>query len=201
MRKKLITAIIALSLVLSCMVGVTVAWLYVKTDDVVNTFTPSDITLKLAETTGNSYPMVPGVDIAKDPKVTVKADFAAYVFVKIVENGTVTVTENNVSTTYTFDDFLSYALADGWTVLEGTHDTNDSNSGNETVVIYRTQAAATAEVTYSVLAGDKVTTNTSVTKQMMNAYTDGSIKLTFTAYAIQQTGFADAEAAWEELNK
>lgn len=200
MRKKLITAIIALSLVLSCMVGITVAWLFVETDEVTNVFTPSDITLKLDETK-NKFQMVPGVDIAKDPKVTVKADFDAYVFVKIVENGTVTVTENNVSTTYTFDDFLSYALADGWTVLEGTYDTNDSNSGNETVVIYRTQAATTAEVTYSVLAGDKVTTNTSVTKQMMNAYTDGSIKLTFTAYAIQQTGFADAEAAWEELNK
>ena len=200
MRKKLITAIIALSLVLSCMVGITVAWLFVETDEVTNVFTPSDITLKLDETE-NKFQMVPGVDIAKDPKVTVKADFAAYVFVKIVENGAVTVTENNVSTTYTFDDFLSYALADGWTVLEGRYDTNDSNSGNETVVIYRTQAATTAEVTYSVLAGDKVTTNTSVTKQMMNAYTDGSIKLTFTAYAIQQTGFADAEAAWEELNK
>ena len=196
MRKKLITAIIALSLVLSCMVGVTVAWLSVKTNTVTNTFSPSDITLELDETT-TEYQMVPGVDIAKDPTVTVGGDVDAYVFVKIVESGSVTVDQ----TVYTFDDFLSYVIADGWTVLEGTDDANDTTNGNETVVICRKVAITDTNKTFSILANNKVTTNTSVTKQMMNAYKDGSIKLTFTAYAIQQAGFDTPAAAWAEASK
>lgn len=185
MRKKLITAIIALSLVLSCMVGVTVAWLYVETPSVTNTFSPSDITLKLDETT-TKYQMVPGVDIAKDPKVTVKADFEAYVFVKIVENGTVKVDD----VTYDFDSFIEYTTAEGWTL----HTTTTDENGNDTVVIYREITAG--EYNFEVLANNKVTTKIGVTKQMMNAYKDDSLKLIFTAYAVQKAGMTSIADAW-----
>lgn len=190
---KVLVAVLSVILVMSLTVAGTLAYLQVKTEPVVNTFAPSNIDLVLVETT-NTYKMVPGVDIAKDPKVTVSGDVDAYVFVKIEEAGSVTVD----NATYTLDDFLAYAIADGWTVHEGQDDTNDANNGNETVVIYREVTASATSQTFSVLANDKVTTNDGVTKQMMNAYTDDSIKLTFTAYAIQKEGFATSAAAWDE---
>ncbi len=189
--KKLITV---LSMILVMLIGVagTLSYLQVATQPVQNTFAPSNIGLKLEETE-RTYKMIPGVDMPKDPKVTVSGDVDAYVFVKIDEAGSVTVSE----TEYTLDDFLTYAIAAGWTVHTGTVDTNDSSSGNETVVIYREVKVLDTTKTFSVLAEDKVSTNAGVTKEMMNAYTDGSIKLTFTAYAIQKAGFEGKIAeAW-----
>lgn len=195
-RSTLKKMIAALSVVLVMLIGVagTLAYLQMQTESVVNTFAPSNIDLDLYETKdgsqvkANTYKMVPGVAMEKDPTVTVSGDVDAYVFVEIVETGSVTVD----GTTYTFDDFLTYAIATGWTVH-----TEESNAGNETVVVYREVKVADTTKTFSVLAGDEVTTNTSVTKQMMNAYTDGSIKLTFTAYAIQKAGFEGKIAeAW-----
>ena len=196
--KKLITV---LSVILVMLVGVagTLSYLQVQKGPVVNTFAPSNNDLTLEETTGSTYKMVPGVAMDKNPTVTVSGDVDAYVFVKIDEAGSVTVS----GTEYTLDDFLTYAIAAGWTVHTGTVDTNDSASGNETVVIYREVKVADTTKTFSVLAENKVSTNAGVTKQMMNAYTDGSIKLTFTAYAIQKAGFegkiAEAWAAAQGL--
>lgn len=188
---KVLVAALSVVLVVCLSVAGTLAYLQVKTSEVVNTFAPSNIDLKLEETTGSTYKMVPGVAMDKNPTVTVSGDVDAYVFVKIDEAGSVTVS----GTEYTLDDFLTYAIAAGWTILEEKPDSN----GNETIVIYRDVAANATEKTFSVLEGDKVTTNAGVTKQMMNAYTDGSIKLTFTAYAIQKAGFADNLAgAWAE---
>lgn len=200
-RSTLKKLIAVLSVILVMLVGVagTLSYLQVQKGPVVNTFAPSNIDLTLEETTGSTYKMVPGVAMDKNPTVTVSGDVDAYVFVKIDEAGSVTVS----GTEYTLDDFLTYAIAAGWTVHTGTVDTNDSASGNETVVIYREVKVADTTKTFSVLADNKVSTNAGVTKQMMNAYTDGSIKLTFTAYAIQKAGFegkiAEAWAAAQGL--
>ena len=86
---KAFAAVLALVLVLGCALGGTVAWLVAKSDPVVNTFTYGDININLEETTGSSYKIIPGVDIAKDPKVTVKANSeACWLFVKVEETGT-----------------------------------------------------------------------------------------------------------------
>ena len=66
------SALLALVLVIGCVAGGTVAWLVAKTDPVVNTFTYGNINIALAETTGEDYKIIPGKDISKDPKVTVK---------------------------------------------------------------------------------------------------------------------------------
>lgn len=193
---KALVAVLGVVMIVCATIAGTLAYLKVTTDPVVNTFAPSNIGLTLTETT-TTYKMVPGVEIAKDPKVTVSGDVDAYVFVKIVENGKVTVN----GTEYCLDDFLSYAIADGWTVLSGTVDVNDATNGNEEIVIYREVGANDTVKSFSVLAGDKVTTNSGVTKEMMDAYKDGSIKLTFTAYAIQKDGFDTPAAAWAEASK
>ena len=194
-RSTLKKLIAVLSMILVMLIGVagTLSYLQVATQPVQNTFAPSNIGLKLEETE-RTYDMVPGVDMLKDPTVTVSGDVDAYVFVKVAET--------NPTGTYTFDEFLSYAIAEGWTLLTDVEGLDDSLTtdvkidtvANGTYVIYREVKVADEAKTFSVLDGNKVTTNTGVTKQMMDALCndDGTVKegvtvptLTFTAYAIQ----------------
>lgn len=101
---RLFVLMLALVLVLGCAVGGTVAWLVAKTDPVVNTFTYGDINITLTETTGEDYKIIPGVDIGKDPKVTVKAGSeACWLFVKVEEEGTFVANK------------VTYSVDDGWT--------------------------------------------------------------------------------------
>ena len=153
----------AVVLLLGCVTGGTLAWLTSTTGEVVNTFTTSDITIGLAETKGNSFKMIPGYTIEKDPKVTVEAGSeACWLFVK-VEKST------------NFDTFMEYEMADGWTQLQGV-----------TGVYYRKVLTADIGTTYSVLKGDQVTVKSDVTKAMMKGLTDTTHPtLTFQAAAVQ----------------
>lgn len=163
MKKKTLALFLALALVLVGIIGGTMAWLTDTTDEVVNTFTDSDIDITLAETTGEDYKMVPGYTISKDPKVTVETGSEkCYLFVKLEESTN-------------FDDFLTYEIADGWTALDGVDN-----------VYYRTVDTADMGTAYSVLKDDQVTVKGEVTKEMMNALTDATYPtLTVTAYASQ----------------
>ena len=107
MKKKVWLSVAAIALVLCCAIGGTLAWLSAKTDPVKNTFTVGDINIDLTETTGETYKMVPGNTLGKDPKVTVKAGSeACWLFVKVDKSAN-------------FDTFMTYAIADGWTALSG----------------------------------------------------------------------------------
>ena len=178
MKKKAIIAITAVVLVLCCAVAGTIAWLTDVTDPVTNTFTYGDINIELAETTGETYKMVPGNTIAKDPKVTVKANSeACWLFVK-VEKST------------NFDDFMTYSMASGWTALDG-----------QTGVYYREVAASTTDTAFDVLAGNTVTVKDTVTKAMFKALTDVTRPtLKFTAYAVQKDNVATAVDAWAKVS-
>ena len=84
--KKLVIAIVALSVILCCAIGGTLAYLWDKTTTVTNTFTYGDINITLAETT-SEYKMIPGKTIAKDPYITVDSDSeACYLFLKVEES-------------------------------------------------------------------------------------------------------------------
>ena len=67
MKKKGLAMVLALVLLAVCAVSGTLAWLTAKSDTVVNTFTTSDIKVELTET-NETYKMVPGYDIHKDPR-------------------------------------------------------------------------------------------------------------------------------------
>ena len=192
-NKKVIATILAVVLVMGSIVGGTLAWLVAESEEVVNTFTYGDVNIDLDETdTGdgdddpntNEYEMMPGQDIAKDPKVTVKEGSEAnWLFVKLEKS------EN-------FDEFLTYTMADGWNQLY-------DDQGNEVEgVYYRYQAeiaddgdaATVGDVTYSVLKDDQVTVLETVTKEQLNALDAGDEKdnyptLTVSAYAVQYVGF------------
>ena len=203
--KKVLAMMLAVVLIVTATVAGTVAWLTDKTDSVVNTFTESDVDISLSETTGNSYKMVPGATIDKDPVATVVAGSeACYLFVEISETGGYTVGE----TTYTFDDFMTYAIAAGWNLLGGTPGAAIDTAEEDAYVIYRTVSASDADQPFDVLAGtvdsgkmvNQITVKDTVTKAMMDGLTsDNYPKLTFTAYAIQQEGFATAALAWDEV--
>lgn len=188
---KLVVAMLAVTLLIGCAIGGTVAWLTAKTEAVVNTFTYGDINITLAETTGRSYKIIPGVDITKDPKVTVKANSeACWLFVKIKEENWPTLTETDRTIKK-----VSYDIATDWKPLEG-----------QAGVYYREVDATTANagVSYYILKGDMtypngvVTVSENLTKNEVNSITTQP-KLTFTAYAVQKDGIADAAAAWAKV--
>lgn len=177
--------LLALVLVFGCAVGGTFAWLTAKTDPVVNTFTYGDINIDLAETTGTGYKIVPGMNISKDPKVTAKAGSeACWLFVKVEEENWPTFKEADNSTAK-----IAYEIASGWTALEGV-------SG----VYYREVDAAAADTSFEVIKGNLITVSENLTKAEVNTVVTVQPKLTFTAYAVQKDGVADAADAWAKVS-
>lgn len=178
MKKKTLISIIAVALVICVSIGGVLAYLTATTDQVVNTFTVGNINLDLTETTGNSYKMVPGQTITKDPKVTVKAKSeASYVFVKVTKSAN-------------FDNYMEYTMADGWTALTG-----------EDGVYYREVSETTADTDFAVIKDNTVTVKGTVTKEMMDALsTETYPTLTFKAAAVQKAGIDDAASAWAKVS-
>lgn len=175
MKKKAWVSLVAVVLVLCCAVGGTLAWLTAQSNNVVNTFTPSNISIGLEETTGKDYKMIPGWTIDKNPKAWVKdGSEECYLFVKLVW-------ANN-----TFDtnkSYVSYTPADGWTALDG-----------EDGVYYREVNKAGmskdkgATNSFPILLNNKVTVSGDITSAMMTDFENGTATkptLTITAYASQ----------------
>lgn len=176
-------ALLALVLVIGCVAGGTVAWLVAKTDTVVNTFTYGNINIALTEEAGGTekqFKIIPGTNIVKDPKVTVTAGSEdCWLFVKVVEEHWPTATLEDGTRK------VSYAIADGWTMVEG-----------QTNVYYREVKATDTAREFPVLKGNIVTVSDQLTKGDIQATPP---TLTFTAYAVQQENIADAKTAWEKV--
>lgn len=171
------------ALIVCATVAGTLAWLTDTTEPVVNTFTVGDINIELKETTGKTYKMVPGIELEKNPTVTVKAGSeACWLFVKVEKSGN-------------FDSFMTFEMADGWIALSGY-------AG----VYYRNVDATNADTGFDVLKDKKVMVLETVTKTMLEGVknADGTPNenaptLTFTAYAVQKDGIADADTAWGKV--
>lgn len=177
---KAFTAMLALTLVLAAYwaVGGTAAWLAAKSDPIVSTFTFGDINITLKDENPQEGPtkIIPGVDIKKDLKVTVKANSVdCWLFVKVEETGTA--------------GKVTYAIADGWIQGDGSPIPED--------VYYRQVNGATTDSVFSVLAGDKITVSETLTKGDIQNITNPT--LTFTAYAVQKEGINTAAEAWEKI--
>lgn len=177
-------------------VGVTVAWLTDKTDEIVNTFTAGNITISLDEhvydlennalTTelvsgdnrGNAnYKIVPGVDLPKDPYITIGANSEeCWLFVKVVPA--------NWPTTG-----VTWEIADGWEAL----------SGVDNVYYQKVDETGEQPVTRQVIKDDIVYVDDEMTKEQLNAITTNPT-LTVTAYACQTAELDDVADAWAKLN-
>lgn len=173
-------------LLIFSVIGGSMAWLMAKTDPIVNVFTYGDIRITLKETKGEElsdgryFKMTPGKVIEKDPKISVLADSEdCWLFVKIVE-----------SSDKKLSDYIEYAVADGWTELQGVPG-----------VYYRTVDNSSEAQTFSVLKDDQVNVKGEVTSEMLRVLDSTNYpKLTFTGYAVQRDmSIADidtAEEAW-----
>ena len=177
---KTVAILLALVLAIGCAVGGTLAWLISKTAPVVNTFTYGDINIDLAETTGTDYKITPGVNISKDPKVTVKANSeACWLFVKVEEQGTFVA------------DKVTYGIADGWRKGDG--------KGIPQNVYYREVGAVTDDTPFNVLKDNQVIVSDTLTKEDIKGIT-AKPTLTFTAYAVQKDGIDTAADAWAKIS-
>ena len=199
----------SLALVLACVllvggvIGGTLAWLTADGGSVTNTFTESDIDIALSETKpeNKTAPMVPGWTIDKDPKVTVEADSEdCWLFVKITE-----------STTPDLDAYISYAIAEGWQIVEPANSngtlTTISTLADEIVIGRKVYKDDTTKA-FSILGAgqytnpmgtdsdttddfpiewneNQVCVKPSVTEQMMEAISTSKPTLSFQAYAVQ----------------
>lgn len=198
---KTFIAVLALVLVIGCAVGGTAAWLATKSDPIVSTFTYGDINIELTETKPESMQakIIPGIDIEKDPKVTVKANSeACWLFVRVDEANWPTFTETD-----NMMKKVSYAVVDGengWKKLEGVEGVDN--------VYYREVDAVTADTCFYVLKGNDrypngvVTVSENLTKTEVNSIVEGSSQpaLTVTAYAVQRDGIDTAADAWTKVD-
>ena len=187
MKKNVRTILLTVAasvLLLTAVIGGTMAWLVDNTESLTNTFTPTTIGVTLTETTGTTYQMVPGATIPKDPKVTIKAgSVPCYVFVRVEEMGGRKSRE----------EFLTYEIADGW----GTVEFNPNDGQNDIYILYRAVNAEDAAkgVSYPILKNNQVQVLSSVTKADMDFLNQNTVRwpqLIFKAYAIQSEHLVDS---------
>lgn len=184
--KKGLILILSIVMVVCISISATLAYLFVETTPVENTFEYGDINITLDESEELDLKMIPGNTITKDPIVTVLKDSeACWLFVKIDKSAN-------------FDDFMTYEIADGWTALPG-----------ETNVYYREVPATEANTAFAVLKDNKVLVKATVLKTDLNAFDadkNGELsdaekaalpKLTFTAYAVQKDNVTSVADAWK----
>ena len=193
MKKRTLALILALVLVFGAAVGGTIAYLTDTTGPVENTFTVGDIgDLTLTETTGGSYTVVPGVNLAKNPTVAYDSDanndVAVYVFVKVTAPDWTVAADNKTYTksTKSADPALSFTIDNSWTYL--TKDGSD--------YIYYAAVNAATDFSASVISGNSITVSADIVDSEIETLAG---TLTFAAYAIQQSGFDTAAAACTEV--
>ena len=172
--------VLALALIVGVAGGATFAWLTAKSDTITNTFTYGDISIELKETTGDSYKIIPGVNIEKNPKVTVEAGSeACWLFVKVEEEGTFVANK------------VTYSIADGWTKGDGMKIPAN--------VYYRAVDAVKNDTDFAVLKDNKITVSDTLTKIDIKDILTTTPKLSITAYAIQKDGMDTAAKAWAAI--
>ena len=192
-ERKMVSLVVAVSLIMGCLIGGTLAWLTDETDSVTNTFTVGNVAIALTETPNTDSDnngvndcwkaqMIPGTRYSKDPKVSVTSDTNAdcYLFVKFEE-------KDNPSDYLTYESTLT--SANGWTQGDGTNIPSD--------VWYRTVAKDADLKEWNLLKENCVTVKTSVTEDTMTEASKA--KLIYTAYAVQKDNLT-VEQAWDELN-
>jgi len=177
MKKKLLVVIMAMCLLAAVCIGGTLAWLTAETSTITNVFTFGSVNITLTEEHDGPYTIVPDMTVTKDPLVTITAGSeACWVFVKVEETNIEDVINYTVDTNY-------------WTAL----------AGEDGVYYHEQDEKAVSAVELPVLAGNQVTVETLTEDEVADI--DGEIKLSFTAYAIQDDdGFTSAALAWAALD-
>lgn len=197
MKKKGLALVLALALMVVSAVAGTLAWLTATSTTVTNTFTTSDITVKLKETTGEQYKMIPGYELKKDPKAwVVSGSEDCFLFVKL------DWANNAYTSGEEIKNYLDWKIADGWEPVPG-----ENNVYFQEVTSSQMSNDDGEHNAFQVLKDNKVTVSGDITKAQMDALNKEGAKptLTITAYASQlYKNAADkftAREAWDNINK
>ena len=215
MKKKTLTIAIALVLVVALAVGATYAYLTASSDTVKNTFVVGGAVangdLKLFEhvanknadgsytlgsdtTTSNKYIVMPGVNLPKDPTVTVeKASGEYYLFVEVTKgSGFAPVTVGDNAKTGT--PLSCNVDTANWQPLTLT-----GKDANREVYVYCVTGKSAIQSdpvsNVKVLVNDTITVNAD-NDIVATLTSESASALTFNAYACQAAGFDDAAAAF-----
>lgn len=196
-RKKILALTVCAMVLITGSVLGTMAWLTAETDEVVNTFTYGNINIDLDEhvydpdqnalgeeltKSADNYLIIPGIDLPKDPFVTVKAGSEdCYLFVKVEESEGFAKGK------------VTYAVDESWTKGDGTKIPAN--------VYYRQVSQPAADVSYNVLKDNKIFVSENLTKDEVKEMQQSQVRptLKFTAYAIQAEGIDSAETAWSQI--
>lgn len=199
---KVMTLVLAFVLVIGASVAGTLAWLTAQSETVTNTFTSAELfgtdgsftlwehkaedgdgdgvyTLNSSvEVTTNTYDILPGVNIPKDPTVdVVNLEEHAYLYIKV---------------TGTLPTGLSYSIdSDNWTELTGYDGMYVYSGENAENNIIKATDVAKESFTATILTDNQIV----VTSDYSGTSVD--ITLSFDAYMVQATGNGgSAAAAW-----
>jgi len=201
---KVMSLVLAFVLVIGASVAGTLAWLTAQTQTVTNTFTSAELfsengsfTLwehKAEDTDGdgeytldnssevesNSYSILPGVNIPKDPTVDVVGlEEHAYLYIKVTST-------LPTGLTYTIDS-TNWTALDGY---DGVYVYSGSNAESNSNIVKATNAAPKT-FTATILTDNQIV----VASNYSGASDD--ITLSFDAYMVQATGNGDSAAdAW-----
>lgn len=174
-------------------IGGTIAWLQAGTETITNTFAPTGIEITLTETVeegiaNNTFPLVPSKEYKKDPVVAVdknQTDVDVYLFVKFDEI-------SNPGTYFTYSSALTEDK--GWLKATGLPDNvwyREVKVGDETKEWHLLDELSDG-------SGKHIKVKSDLKKEGMPA--DGTVKLEYTAYAIQTAGFEGNVAnAWAAI--
>lgn len=205
-KKRAIAIVLAAVLLISAVVGGTVAYLTsYPTSAVVNTFTVGKVDIDLKEhnlatngslgsneVTENTYNFMPGDKLNKDPFVKVlPGSEACWLFVKAYEsNNVITVDKSQVKIiTFNIDDTQEGELQ--WKQYNGTTDTWYCKVPANT---------SDAAVLYNIIKGRQISISDKITSDHINAMTgDNTPKLSFKAAAVQSANVNDVTSAYNEI--
>lgn len=200
---KVMSLVLAFVLVVGASVAGTLAWLTAKTPTVTNTFTSAELfddpdkqftlwehkakddngdgvyTLdNSTKVTSNSYSILPGVNIPKNPTVDVEGlEEHAYLYIKV---------------TSTLPTGLTYSIdSANWTALSGYNGVYVYSGSNAENNIVKATNAAPQTFTATILTGNQIVVADNYSG------TSDDITLSFDAYMVQATGNGDSAAdAW-----
>lgn len=175
-------------IVLIAIVGTTIAWLTSHTNFLTNVFTYGDIEISISESdtndgdediNTNSYEMIPGININKDTKVTVKAGSEdCWLFIRLIK-------END------FDEYMIYSLETNWTLVEGYEN-----------VYYTKVNKMDTDQTFNIMKDNAISVKADLTQADVSHITEDTYPtLEIKAYAVQRNENMDAindpVKAWE----
>lgn len=214
---KIALVVASFVLVVALSVGATIAWLTAKTEVVTNTFAPTGIEIEIkehkwqvvenetlpdendvwgeltsGEVTENTYDMIPGVVLPKDPFIRVKEESEpCYIYMEIVETNNPIVAENEKAIGYAVKapNASATPATPGWTQLyvDGVAVTGKDGG----YVYYYSEILDDNQKTEGIFANDQVSVNGNVTDKTAQAV------IKFNGYAVQAATFADAIEAWK----